>query len=544
MTHGDDAVRCSAVAAFADLSVAAGAAMPALLRALDEDGDWRVRAGAAFALGQMALGASLGEGPSRDAVVALAKALRQDKAEAVRLWAARALLKFGPDGLAAVRALADTLRYRDGYTAAAAADALSRLGPEAVPALAKALGDPRCEVRGEIARRLGGFGLAARPAVPALLDALKDEHPYVVVEAAHALMRVEGSTAAPFVVPALVAVLNGRECTSTVHSDVLRLLGEIGPEARPAAPILCDELTATNDSTRRRAAAQALGKIRPGKACRAPLLQLALEDEIAEVRAAAVVALWQVGRRSDALAVLTDMLGHEEVRVRIWAARAAGEIGPGARGVLPALRRILRRKGDRARSEAALAFWRVSSRVEASGFVFDPRREALSVLLESTQDETSADRDRLNAIDTLALIGREEPAAVPALVRLVRDPVPYVRNAAAAALGQIGPTAAEASADLEAMLKDEDSENRWIAAVALCQIGGSRSCSPAVARLLEKRPWLVLQTDGLAKTPEVAACAVPCLLQMLRHDDQSIYEGAAAALRHLDPKAADRAGVP
>jgi HEAT repeat protein len=193
--------------------------------------------------------------------------------------------------------------------------------------------------------------------------------------------------------------------------------------------------------------------------------------------------------------------------------------------------------------EAAVAFWRLSSRAQASGMVCDPGREAVAVLVDMARDATT--RDRLYAINALGTIGPDEPDVVPALVRLLDDPDADVRAWAAAALGTLGPKAAEARAALEGMLDDEDPENRPIAGRALDQIGGSLVRRAALLRQMERRPWLVLGLDDPARAlgPEVGR-AVPFLRRLLRHDDRDLYSQAAAVLRRIDPEAADRAGVP
>jgi hypothetical protein len=66
------------------------------------------------------------------------------------------------------------------------------------------------------------------------------------------------------------------------------------------------------------------------------------------------------------------------------------------------------------------------------------------------------------------------------------------------------------------------------------------------------RPYLccgvLLFSAGCSPAPVVAlganaAPAVPALLKALRDDDRGVYLEAARALRRIDPKAADRAGM-
>ena len=71
-----------------------------------------------------------------------------------------------------------------------AAIALSKGGRRAVPELIKALADPDASVRADSARSLGGIGADAAPALPALLELRKDDHPDVVQAAGIASMLI------------------------------------------------------------------------------------------------------------------------------------------------------------------------------------------------------------------------------------------------------------------------------------------------------------------------------------------------------------------
>ena len=154
--------------------------------------------------GFLALGST-----ARPAVPELTRLARDAKSEQVSYWALHALAYVGRDGLppliAAVRdpqhrnrpCAASMLGYAGRHGAdvsaavpvlarclqdpdegvVAAAEALGNLAIEpdiSVPALAAALADRRGYVRYSAVVALEGFGKAARPAVPALLNAIKD----------------------------------------------------------------------------------------------------------------------------------------------------------------------------------------------------------------------------------------------------------------------------------------------------------------------------------------------------------------------------------
>jgi HEAT repeat protein len=86
-----------------------------------------------------------------------------------------------------------------------AADALARIGAEAVPPLIEALTDPDAEVRLQATRALARMGLVGRDAVPALITALSDENKLVRQGAARALGQM--GPAAREAIPALIQAL-------------------------------------------------------------------------------------------------------------------------------------------------------------------------------------------------------------------------------------------------------------------------------------------------------------------------------------------------
>jgi HEAT repeat protein len=138
----DIVARRSAIDVLETLGPAGAPAAPSLVKALG-DRDRFVRWSAARTLGKMAPAAA------REAVPALA-GLLHDADMGVRLAAAGALERYGPDARGAVPGLAQTLSARDAQTRLAALVALDAIGPEArpaVPAIKALLGDADARVR-------------------------------------------------------------------------------------------------------------------------------------------------------------------------------------------------------------------------------------------------------------------------------------------------------------------------------------------------------------------------------------------------------------
>jgi HEAT repeat protein len=112
-------------------------------------------------------------------------------------WAAEALGNLGPDAAAAVPALREALKVRGSLLPTRAAVALWRIGKhkDGIAVMTARLRDGNSTVRSHAATALGLIGPAAKAAVPALTEALKDTGPWVAPSAAEALERIDPGAA-------------------------------------------------------------------------------------------------------------------------------------------------------------------------------------------------------------------------------------------------------------------------------------------------------------------------------------------------------------
>jgi hypothetical protein len=157
-----------------------------------------------------------------------------DRAEIVRSIGA-----FGRDALSAVGDLARSLADSDADVRAAAAWALTQIGPvgeAATPALVTALTDPNPNVRCLSALALREIGPHAVAAVPALAKTLSDADPSVRASAAQALGVI--GPAAKIAVQRLIDRLAVGAEPSFVLRSVVVALGKIGPAAASSLPAL------------------------------------------------------------------------------------------------------------------------------------------------------------------------------------------------------------------------------------------------------------------------------------------------------------------
>ena len=211
------------------------------LRNLLDDQNEDVRVSAIWAVGVLKDKASV-----RKIIVALKTASPR-----VRAHAAGALGEIADSS--AVPALGEALKDEDYNVRNIALNALENLGRPAVPALLEALRSRYVHLHVEVARILGN--LKDERAVPGLIESLKEQYPTIRNAATYALAEI-GKPA----IPDLIKVLKSRN--SDVRAAAAEALGEIGDEA--AREPLAIALTDRNERVRY-AAAEALGKINQGK---------------------------------------------------------------------------------------------------------------------------------------------------------------------------------------------------------------------------------------------------------------------------------------
>jgi HEAT repeat protein len=535
LQDGDQDVRGAAAAALAGLGARAGDAVPAFLAALRLDKDKYVRSVAAYALGQIVPRCKPPR-EDRDTVLdALARALQRDTAGDVRFWSARALLKFGPDAQRALPALTTALKEDRSAVAEVAADVLARLGPVGLPAL---IANLRADWTAPW-DYLSEIGPRARAAVPALTRLLTKADGWRQPKIAAALLRIDPKCDTT-VVPLLAGAIQ-----ETRHPDAVRFLAdeEVSLEAlKPLVPALRAALQ-TGKHWDRALAAKILGKAGPeAKAALADLRAVAEDGkEPAWSRAAAAKALWQINRDPQALPLLVSMIRDKDLTGRGGSAEVVASLGADGEPALPALRQAMHDQDDPDRVGMALAFWHIARRQEAGGVIFDPRREAVSVLAEMLQDN-DAKNEWGSVARALARMGAEARPAVPLLVRLLDDGDPGDEEQALETLAAIGPEAREAVPALLARIEQDDEAEQE--AATLLHIDPRPEAVALLGRMLDRGRgcyWFVMSLDTLG--PQ-AKPAVPLLLRLLCNKDHEIYQRAARALRRLDPKAADTAGVP
>jgi len=492
------ASRVGAIDQLGEMGTDATGAIPVIVRLLD-DPNPRVRAHAARALGR------LGSAEKRILLRALAARIVDSdphvRREALKAWVRlrppvavavplmnRVLTKADPQtrayllsafadyGAEAVPRLIEVLDQPDGRYWAALV--INEIGPEAAPAtdaLLKALKeDDRPDVRRELILALGAIGPKAKDAVPALTKALDSDAPGVPLAAVYALGSI-GEAASPAAEKIRRLAAEDAEPTQTIS---LWALAKISPDdedlQKRIVPLLVEEIDDEDERTRM-AAARALGDLKPDPDLFIPEVKRVLADATPEQMDRALTAFATLG--SAAVPRLIDALDYEEIDEKV--AGILARIGPEAKDAVPALTKLLDRDDADARTEALIALAAMgpaakSAVPEMEDALDDPDmnvRYAAAFALGSVGPDAkgakAALQKRLDGADEfLATISAwalaqidpgcqvTSPKSVPLLIGALDSPSPRVRQGAAEALGCLGPMAADAADELEALTDD------------------------------------------------------------------------------------------
>ena len=178
----------------------------------------------------------------------------------IRLASAKDLLRASPDDPQAAAVLLTLMRDPNSKRRIAAIETASAAEPtagEVISALGAALYDEESSVAYAAAKALGHLGPAAAPAVPNLIQAMNyksSDTKFVGAAAQEALVRVGA--------PAVGELVKGLK-NAALRSDLLNVLGKIGPDAGEAIPALSALL---DDPDSGAAAKAALARIQPAAA--------------------------------------------------------------------------------------------------------------------------------------------------------------------------------------------------------------------------------------------------------------------------------------
>ncbi|KST63824.1 HEAT repeat domain-containing protein [Mastigocoleus testarum] len=232
--------------------------------------------------------------------------------------------------------------------------------------------------------------------------------------------------------------------------------------------------------------------------------QLKTADE--EQRSGLIESLAGLG--SSAVPDLMNALQDKDPAIRKSAAIALGKIGKDANAAVPALKKVLDDKDFQVRSSAMQALSSIDRKVIVPFLI--------------SELSTGEAWERYSATHALRTFGKEAVAAVPALIKTIKeDEDSWVRTSAASALGTIGKDAHTAIPILIKSLEDGNETVRYGAAYALGNIGESfyehiNQLSPqeisGATSSLEKALQIMKNSQGKFRPEAIASVNDPLLL--------------------------------
>ena len=474
----------------------------------------------------------------------------------VRAEAIMALGRIGPDAAAATPDLILSLRDKNDKNERITQEvclALGRIGNSAVEPLIAATSDADLTIRARAAASLGSLSAPSDQVHRAILKCARDQAPEVRAAAVESLSK--------FKLPddALLPIVteNVRNDDERVRLAVVNLLVERPALLARTAPVLGSLLSARNEAVARHAAfllgktgasavpillgglrhpagpidpiADALGQI--GRPAVDPLTQAAKDPE-PRVRRAAALALGQIRPvAKGTLQTLAVGLQDPDRDVRAAFLTAIGSLGPRAGEAVPAVRNLLRDESPAIRAQAIDVLSQAAPRDE----------RLLGDLIAALKNDVDP-RVVRQAIETIRSLGPGGRDALPVVIgKLTATSPEDVRLAAVLMIESHGQAAAEAVPALCALLSDGTPKLQTVAAQALATMG--KAAQPAFARLAEMvnagnpeaREAAASTLGGLELEADVIRLP---LARALRDDKPEVRRAATKAIQRLGPAGA------
>lgn len=322
-------------------------------------------------------------------------------------------------------------------------------------------------------------------------------------------------------VPALAAALESRSLE--LRHSAADALGRIGPAAKDAVPKLLAGLASpVNDIYFYRYAAKALGRIGPDAKSAEPSLLATLQHDDAVFRVEAAAALWKISRHESAVPKLLEAVRGDNVDAACAAVMAFHELGPVSGEHQAALVAALQHPAADVRRAAAQLLAELGPAVigPVTQRLSDPaagdRRPMLFVLaaaLSRSRDEVFY-RPGLSQAEFATAGQPILKTTAPAIARLLADEQADIREAATAALAELGlPAALFFLQGLKS-----DSEPARQAAIA------------GLIRIEQRLPDPAVQSETLSLVKQRTAAA---LIGLLRHEQPAVRLAAFRGFAEL-----------
>jgi len=462
----------------------------------------------------------------------------------------------GPEAVSAVPVLIQLLTSKNSVNVINASHALSWIGKPAVPALLEAMKSQEPKVRAEVARTLGRIGDDAENSSPQLRYLWKDPSPDVRAAVATAYCLINGSDQ-----DALAVLEDGLDKEDPkVRRMFVDAFQDLGILARPsvrklrrllkddsyhvrcgAALAICEcfprdkqgMAALSNEITDSVGGASwalmRICDIGPDVRAVMPTLIKALSDKLSSNRQFAARAISEAGRFGNAaVPALTKLLEDEDEFGRSYSALALGNIGKEAVSADDALSKCLTDKVFLVQLEAATALVKIGG---------PGRQQGMDVLLKALDSEAESKR----ALTQLFFLGPSGAPSIPWLIRFVESGTLEQRRAAASCLSRIGPDSYVALPQLLKALADPDRDLQSNAFQAIRELGAK--AKPAIPTLLnllahsnkDVRYYAAHTLGHVVRDPNDAKP----IRRSLQDKDEGVRLEAAAALTRIAPNDVD-----
>ena len=344
LKEGDPELQCRAAGAIGGLGPKGARAIPELLALLEREEP----------------GTSEAEGESGEHMPDPLRVFEQRRygRREVRICAAEALSMLGPE---AVPGLVELLKHRNPVIRGLAADSLGKIGPahsaSASALSAAARSDPDSGVR---SAAMGALSRSGGAGIDALAEILRTGNEDARSSAAWALTR-NPAKGAELLLPILAQILEG-ETTPELRLGCLEGMTSIARDRDITVRTLVDLLRDPDEQVRRFVMSHIPD--RPGGAPGLPRLRNLLKSPDTADRMAAAEVLYRFGPpAAGAVPDLIPLLRDEDPELRSAVARALGAMGTAAAPAIPDLQAALKDPDKFVRLEAARALRRAEGRI-------------------------------------------------------------------------------------------------------------------------------------------------------------------------------------
>jgi HEAT repeat protein len=404
---------------------------------------------------------------------------------------------------AAVPALIDIIKGSDKGDRQSAVQVLTQIGPSgrpAVPALIEALkNDQQDACRGFAAKALGNIGPDAKEALSLLRETCKAESRRLRMNSAEAILSIDPEE--PSVEPVLFELIRSAKNSGKEPNDIQLVLSVIKQCDVPferILPALTDFLRNNPDQGSGMSLAWALGSLYPGLPAALPLLEQLLQSQHKTLRNQAAFAICRYRKDGkSAMPVMLEMLKADDPQQRMQVLQGLEQLGSTATEALPLLLERWRTEVDpNLRAQWAAPILAIS------------RTDGEPVLQWL---RTQLPRPYMQNQPALRLLCRYDSknADLQAALRgMTQDRNAYLFNVTIELIGLLKGDGKSFLPKLNEKLKDNDVSKRVRAAFAIYQIEGkAESVLPVLIAALKEEDAVTVNTFARLRTAAALAAA-------------------------------------